>query len=88
MISFSIFIASITQIRSPSATSAPFSTATLKTVPCSGDGSASLEALGPPPDLRSRFGGRRPPAPAAGAIPADGLADHLDVEELAETSTL
>ena len=57
-ISFSIFIASITQIRSPSETSAPFSTATLKTVPCSGEGSASLEALGPPPDLRSRLGGR------------------------------
>jgi hypothetical protein len=33
VISFSIFIASITQISAPSSTSAPFSTATLSTVP-------------------------------------------------------
>ena len=46
VISFSIFIASITQIRSPSSTSAPSSTATLSTVPCSGEGSDSLEARG------------------------------------------
>ena len=83
VISFSIFIASITQIRSPSATSAPSSTLTLKTVPCSGEGSASLEAPPPPPALRSRFGGFLPPAAAGAAPPATGLADHLDVEELA-----
>ena len=33
VISFSIFIASITQMSAPSATSAPFSTATFSTVP-------------------------------------------------------
>src|SRR5205085_1527463 len=70
VISFSIFIASITQIRSPSETSAPFSTATLRTVPWSGDGRASLEALGPLPPLRSRFGGFLPPAAAGAAAPA------------------
>ena len=35
VISFSIFIASITQINAPSSTSAPFSTATLRIVPVS-----------------------------------------------------
>ena len=60
----------------------------LKIVPCSGAGSASLEALGPPPDLRSRFGGlARPPAPA-GAIPATASPITLTSKSLPETSTL
>ena len=82
VISFSIFIASITQIRSPSATSAPSATATLRTVPCSGEGSASLEAAAPPPPAALAF--RRFAAARGGSRGAgDGLADHLDVEELA-----
>ena len=89
-ISFSIFIASITQIRSPSATSSPSETATFSTVPCSGEGSVSLEALGPEPPERSRRGGRRPPACAD---PAEGTAAGaspitLTSKSLPETSTL
>src|SRR5918999_86403 len=47
VISFSIFIASITQISAPSSTSAPFSTATRSTVPWIGD--TSSPAAPPPP---------------------------------------
>ena len=87
VISFSIFIASITQIRSPSATSAPCSTLTLKTVPWSGEASASLEAPAPPPALRSRFGGFLPPA-AGAAPPAPASPITLTSKSLPETSTL
>ena len=51
-------------------------------MPCSGDGSDSLEAAAAPPALRSRLGGRLPPAASSGAA-GSGLADYLDVEELA-----
>src|SRR6185295_14419475 len=44
VISFSIFIASMMQIRAPSSTCAPCSTSTLKTLPWSGEASVS-----PPP---------------------------------------
>ena len=83
VISFSIFIASITQIRSPSATSAPFSTATLKTVPCSGDGQRLARGAGAAAGFALALR-RLAAAGAAGrGDPGDGLADHLDVEELA-----
>ncbi len=86
VISFSIFIASITQIRSPSSTLAPCSTATLRTVPWSGEGSASLEAPATPAALRSRFGGRLPPPAAAAPAPASPIT--LTSKSLPETSTL
>ena len=88
-ISFSIFIASITQIRSPSATSAPCSTATLSTVPCSGEGSDSLEALRRRRRLALAFRRlaaarrRRPRDPPATASPIT-----LTSKSLPETSTL
>ena len=88
VISFSIFIASITQIRSPSETSAPSATATLSTVPCSGEGSASLEAAAPPPAARSRFGGLRPPPAAGAAAPATASPITLTSKSLPATSTL
>ncbi len=48
VISFSIFIASITAIRAPSSTAAPCSTATLSTVPWSGEASVSPPPAPPP----------------------------------------
>src|SRR3954470_840940 len=57
VISFSIFIASITQISAPASTAAPFSTATLSTVPCSGETSLpSADGPLPPPERSRRFG--------------------------------
>ena len=62
VISFSIFIASITQIRAPASTSWPFSTLTRSTVPCSGEISVSeAPSLPPAPRARSRRGGWRRP---------------------------
>ena len=81
-ISFSIFIASITQIRSPSATSAPCSTATLQhgALQRRGQGLAggAAGAAGLALALRWLLAARR----GRGAA-GHGLADHLDVEELA-----
>ena len=69
VISFSIFMASITQMSAPSSTAAPFSTATLSTVPWIGEMS-SPGAPPPPLRLRSRLGAlRRPPPAAAGPAP-------------------
>ena len=53
VISFSIFIASMMHTSAPSSTSAPCSTSTLKTLPCSGEASVSPPPP-PPPALRSR----------------------------------
>ena len=73
VISFSIFIASMMQTSAPSSTSAPCSTSTLKTLPCSGEASASPLPAAPPPALRSRRGAGRAAAPlpavAAGRAP-------------------
>src|SRR4051812_42240374 len=69
VISFSIFIASITHTRAPSSTFAPFFTATLSTVPCSGDTSSPAA---PPPEAPARslrLGALRA-GPPAGAAPA------------------
>src|SRR3954451_10155835 len=87
VISFSIFIASITQTRSPSETSWPSSTGTLKTLPCRGETRSSPEAALPPPAERSRLGARfRPaPAPAAGAPTASPIT--LTSKSLPPTST-
>src|SRR4051812_43042596 len=52
VISFSIFMASITQMSAPSSTSAPFSTSTLRTVPWIGDTSSPGA---PPPPLPARL---------------------------------
>ena len=46
VISFSIFIASITQTTAPASTSWPFSTFTRSTVPCSGDVERAVAAAG------------------------------------------
>ena len=71
VISFSIFIASITQISAPSSTSSPFFTATLRTVPWSGETSVSVGAA-----AGARRGGalaaRRPAQP--GGRPGFALA--------------
>src|SRR5207244_3341989 len=67
VISFSIFIASITAIRSPSSTSAPFLTATLRTVPWIGDTSSPAAPPPEPPARSRRFGGLR--AAATGPAP-------------------
>ena len=65
VISFSIFIASMTAMSAPSSTSAPCSTATRRTVPWSGEMSVSPPPP-PPPERSDRRGGRRaPPLPAA-----------------------
>jgi hypothetical protein len=56
VISFSIFIASMMQIRAPSSTAAPCSTSTLKTLPCSGEESVSPPPPPPPEPDRSRRG--------------------------------
>ena len=81
-ISFSIFIASITQTRSPSSTSAPCSTATLKTVPCSGEGERLAGGAGTAARLALALR-RLPPAGRGRGAAGARLADHLDVEELA-----
>ena len=84
MISFSIFIASITQIRSPSETSWPSSTGTLKTLPCSGRDRSSLPEAAAPPPARSRAAAACAARPRGSPLRrADRLPDHLDVEELA-----
>ena len=83
VISFSIFIASITQISAPSSTVAPFSTATLRMLPWSGDASVSPPPPPPPPARSRRLGAlrRRAPAPFGRRhrLRRSG-ADHLDVE--------
>ena len=56
VISFSIFIASITATSAPSSTSAPASTATLSTVPWIGEASVSPP---PPPPPRGALGAAR-----------------------------
>src|SRR3954471_7908775 len=73
VISFSIFIASITQIRAPASTVAPCSTATFSTVPWSGDSSWPGAPPPPPPDLRSRRGA----AFAAGDAPLGAAASPI-----------
>src|SRR3954463_10091616 len=88
----SIFIASSTTTRSPAATVAPSSTATLTIVPCMGAVRESPEAadpLPPPPRLRglaaapgaappgARAGGRRPPEPASADLDDDRLPRRL-----------
>ena len=85
VISFSIFIASMMQISAPSSTSAPCSTSTLKTLPCSGEVSASPPPPPPPELLRSRRGAGRP----AGAAPLAAGASPwtLTSKRLPETST-
>ena len=85
MISFSIFIASITQTSAPSSTSAPSATATFRIVPWSGETSASLDEALEPPDFRSRFGGR---FAAAGAPPPAAAPMTLTVCSRPSTSTL
>ena len=93
VISFSIFIASITAISAPSSTAAPASTATFRTVPWIGEASVSPPPP-PPPEARSaRRGGLRAPA-AAGtepltAAPAGaGGPITLTSKRLPETSTV
>src|SRR5438270_1298627 len=71
VISFSIFIASITAISVPSSTVAPCSTATLSTVPCRGETSVSPLATATPPPARSL---RRDGLRAAGAMGSAPLA--------------
>ena len=74
MISFSIFIASITHTTAPASTSWPFSTSTRSTVPWSGDTSVSLApSCEAAPRERSRRGARRGPRPSSpAAAPAAG----------------
>ena len=67
VISFSIFIASITGMRSPSATSWPCSAATLKTVPWSSEG-GKLGAARRAAAAGGAFAPRRPPR--SGRVPA------------------
>src|SRR5205807_2941777 len=72
VISFSIFMASITAISAPSSTAAPCSTATFSTVPWIGETSVSAPPPPPPPARSPRLGGLRAAAaaaPAAGAAP-------------------
>src|SRR4051794_8311783 len=76
VISFSIFMASITQMRAPSSTSAPFSTATLRTVPWIGE-TSSPGAPPPPPVFFSRRGACL--APAAGPAPFAASASPITV---------
>src|SRR3954469_2590865 len=56
VISFSIFMASITQMSAPSSTSAPFSTSTFRTVPWIGDTSSPGAPPPPPPPRLARLG--------------------------------
>ena len=69
----SIFMASMTTMTSPSATSWPSSTATLTMVPCMGEVTASPEAA-PPAFLADRFGlalpAVPPPAPPSDSPPS------------------
>ena len=59
VISFSIFIASMMQTSAPSSTFAPFSTSTLKTLPCSGEVQLVAAAAAAAAGARARAG-RRP----------------------------
>ncbi len=86
VISFSIFMASMMQMSAPSSTSAPCSTSTLKTLPCSGE--VRVSPLAPPPELalRSRRGaGRAPLLAAAGPVASPRT---LTSKRLPETSTV
>ena len=90
MISFSIFIASITQMRAPSSTSWPFFTFTFRTVPCSGETSVSLAPSALAPAARSRLGARRTALPAAATAtpPAGGGPITFTVNRRLSTSTV
>ena len=93
VISFSIFMASITATSVPSSTVAPFSTATRSTVPCSGEARVSPPVAAPlspaPLPARSRRGGLRP-AGAAGAapLPTGAAPMTLTSKRRPETSTV
>ena len=85
VISFSIFIASMMQISAPSSTLAPCSTATRKTLPCSGEASVSPPppppaaglARGAPRLRRRRRAAPLPPAGAASASPITRTSKRL-----------
>ena len=88
-ISFSIFIASMMQTSAPSSTSAPCSTSTFQTLPCSGE--ASVSPPPPPPAaalaLALGRGARRRWRPRRGAA-ASASPRTTTSKRLPETSTV